>query len=59
MKIFMEHLELTRVMFVTGSIRVSRTKDSKISLKNKLPNKVKRTVEVKKVMGMRRKKKQV
>jgi hypothetical protein len=39
-----EHLELTRVMFVTGLIMMRRTSDTKISPKKKLNNKLKRTV---------------
>jgi hypothetical protein len=33
---FVEHLELTRVMFVTGLIRTGRTSDTKISPMKKL-----------------------
>jgi hypothetical protein len=52
----MDHLELLRVMFVTGLIRKRRTSDTKISPK-KLHNKLKRTVQVKKMRKMRKKKK--
>jgi hypothetical protein len=53
---FMGYSELTRMMFVTGLIRMRRTLDTKISPKNKL-NKLKRMVQMKKMRKMRRKKK--
>jgi hypothetical protein len=52
-KIFMEYLEITRVMFVTGLIRMKNTPNNKILLKKKLHNKLKRTRK------MRRKQKYV
>jgi hypothetical protein len=58
-KIFMEHLELPRVMFVTGLIRMRKTSDTKVSPEKKLHNKLKRTVQAKRTRKMRRKKKHV
>jgi hypothetical protein len=47
-QIFMEHLELTRKMFVTGLMRMRmRISDTRILRKKELHNKLKRTVQVK------------
>jgi Ser-tRNA(Ala) deacylase AlaX len=52
-----ELLELTRVMFMTGLIRMWRTSGTQLSPKNKLHDKVKRTVQVKRMRKIRKKKK--
>jgi hypothetical protein len=37
-----DHLELTRVMFVAGSVRMTKASDTKIPPKKKVHNKLKR-----------------
>jgi hypothetical protein len=56
-KIFMENLDLTKMMFMTGLIRTRRTSDTKSSLKKKLHNMMKRAVQVMRMRMMKKKKK--
>jgi hypothetical protein len=51
----MEHLELTRFMFVTGLIRTKRTSYTQFSLKKELHNKLKSTVQMKRMRKMGKK----
>jgi hypothetical protein len=54
----MEHLELTRMMFITALIRMRGLWIPKFT-KKKLHDKLKRTVQVKRMRKIRRKKKHV
>jgi Flp pilus assembly CpaF family ATPase len=55
----MERLELIEVKFVTGLIGMIKMSDTKITLKKKLHNKLKKIVQVKRMRKMRRRKKHV